>query len=84
MAEYRLYFLNAHGRIESRTEFLVSTDEEAVAVAISKYSASDWELWAGSRCVRKFIRSALSRYQATAIGGDPAPVPDPTASDITG
>ena len=54
MAGYRLYFLDATGRIAARDEFEADSDESAIAIARRRYNASSdfssgFELWCGDR-----------------------------------
>lgn len=51
MAEYRLYCLDARGRIARRHDFEEMDDEAAVVAAREIDATSACELWCGSRKV---------------------------------
>jgi hypothetical protein len=51
MFEYKLYCLDAHGRIARRQEFEAADDQAAVAHARAHHPAESCELWCGARKV---------------------------------
>ena len=51
MAEYRLYCLDARGRIARRHDFEAADDEAAALAARAIDATSACELWSGSRKV---------------------------------
>lgn len=49
MAEYRLYCLDAGGRIVRRHDLEADTDSAAIVAARAEENSLDCELWCGSR-----------------------------------
>lgn len=55
MADYRLYLLDAEGRIRSRLELLdIATDADAIREAEAQREGQGAELWERGRIVRRF------------------------------
>lgn len=51
---YRLYFLNAAGRITGVAEFVSETDEDALGAAVMRRDGRAMELWSLDRQVAVF------------------------------
>ena len=54
MTDYRLYFLNAEGRIRHAVEFRCVDDEAAAKLVQEHADGRAMELWQGPRCVAKY------------------------------
>ena len=54
MTDYRLYFLNAEGRIRHALELQCTDDSEAETLARERADGHDVELWCGARLVARY------------------------------
>lgn len=53
MADYRVYFLGANGKIFASDEIQAESERDAKTMAkrLARHHASAFELWQGARCV---------------------------------
>jgi hypothetical protein len=62
LAHYRVYYLNAQGRIEGVSEIDAATDEAAVEHARTllarRANSSAFELWSGARRIHAELKKA--------------------------
>lgn len=54
MADYKLYFLDAHDRISRRVDLDCRDDEHAIQVVAEDASSVAMELWQDRRLVKRF------------------------------
>jgi len=54
MPDYRLYFLDSHGKISHVFEFRCDADDSAIQLAETHADGRDMELWSLERRVRAF------------------------------
>jgi hypothetical protein len=54
VTDYRLYFLNAEGRIRHAVEIQCEDDEAATKLVQQHADGRAMELWQGARCVAKY------------------------------
>ena len=59
MADYRLYLLNATGRIQTAMEFEAANDEGALRHAKGQRDGRAVELWSRARVVAKLAQAEL-------------------------